>query len=121
MGAPQIIYIRTDANADIASGHMMRCITIARQIEALGHKVCFLVSDRESLSFLSAQAPDLSVIQLQNAKYNDLESELEKLSELLKTNPGTLLIDSYFVTEHYLSQLQTITKTAYMDDLCSFA
>lgn len=121
MGASQIIYIRTDGNADIAGGHIMRCITIARQIEALGHKVCFLVSDKDSLSLLSAQAADLSVIQLQNAKYNDLESELEELSELLKNKPGTLLIDSYFVTERYLSQLQTVTKTAYMDDLCAFA
>lgn len=121
MGASQIIYIRTDGNADIAGGHIARCVTIARQIEHFGHKVCFLVSDKDSLSLLSAQAPDLSVIQLQNAKYNDLDPELEELSALLEKNPGTILIDSYFVTKNYLSHLQTMTKTAYLDDLCAFA
>ena len=32
MGASQIVYIRTDGNADIAAGHIMRCLTIAEKI-----------------------------------------------------------------------------------------
>ena len=43
-----MIGIRTDANSIIATGHMMRCITIAKEIVARGQAVTFFVADTES-------------------------------------------------------------------------
>ncbi len=139
MGASQVIYIRTDGNKDIAAGHIMRCLTIAHEIITMGHPVCFLVSDEESLSILRNQEPSVVILSevqafeehkyentihaftLPNADYKNLEQELPTLLSLMKTHPGTLFIDSYFVTDYYLKELQTVTKTAYMDDIRAFA
>lgn len=134
MGSVQLIYIRADGNKDIAAGHLMRCLTIAREILQKGHRVCFLVSDENSVSILSENEPDIvpvtdskpflndriCVLRLQTANYRNPEQELPELTTLLQTHPGTILIDSYFVTEAYLGQLRSITKTAYIDDIRAF-
>ena len=38
-----MIYIRTDANDTIATGHVMRCLTVAEQLKVAGEDVCFIV------------------------------------------------------------------------------
>lgn len=138
MGASQIVYIRTDGNADIAAGHIMRCLTIAEEIIKKNHPVCFLTADKESHSILVTHRPDIiSVsyidellktetktnifsIQLKQAHYQNMEPELPELKSLLAKKPGPVLIDSYFVTEHYLNELHEVTATAYIDDIYSF-
>ena len=123
MGASQVIYIRTDGNKDIAAGHIMRCLTIAHEIITMGHPVCFLVSDAESLSIFCKQESSVVVIpnmqagteflttnaiyayELPHADYRNLEQELPELLSLLQKHPGTLLIDSYYVTDNYLKTL----------------
>ena len=40
-----MIYIRTDANETIATGHMMRCISIAKQLMFHNIEATFLLSD----------------------------------------------------------------------------
>lgn len=39
----QVIGIRADANGEVGMGHIMRCITIAKQIKELGHETVFLL------------------------------------------------------------------------------
>lgn len=46
------IYFRTDGNSEIATGHLMRCLAIARACARMGAAVAFIVSDEESLSLL---------------------------------------------------------------------
>jgi len=139
MGASQIICIRTDGNKDMAAGHIMRCLTIAREIIVMGHPVCFFVSDEESLSILRKQEPSIVILSdmqaleekifentmhvftLPNADYRNLEQELPELLPLLQKYPVPLLIDSYFVTDNYLIALQSVTKTAYIDDIRAFS
>ncbi len=33
MGADSVIYIRTDGNTEIATGHLVRCLSIARALK----------------------------------------------------------------------------------------
>ena len=47
-----MVFIRADANDYIATGHIMRCRTIAYRLAELGEKVEFLVSDEESTKLL---------------------------------------------------------------------
>lgn len=52
------IYFRTDGNSNIATGHLMRCLTIARACIQTGQskgqdvQISFLVSDHQSRSLL---------------------------------------------------------------------
>lgn len=44
-----MIYFRTDANEKIATGHVMRCMTIAFQLQKMGEKIKFLFRDQSSV------------------------------------------------------------------------
>ncbi len=130
MGTDRLIYIRTDANSTIATGHMMRCLSVANACLQKGMQVCFVVSDKESKSVFDSLVkdavspevfPSLSVQILQTGVYDDLEKELPELTDILvTTKAGILLLDSYFVTPAYLEVLGQVTKIAYIDDLRSF-
>ena len=61
MGTDSVIYIRTDGNSKIATGHFVRCLCIAEALETLGKQVCFLVSDTDSADLL--QDLSLSIFQ----------------------------------------------------------
>ncbi len=119
------VYFRTDGNEQIATGHIMRCLSIARACRSLFMEVSFLVSDEKSVSLLEerfASPSEFSIICL-HSNYQALESELPSLRPLLKDMPQNafwLFIDSYFVTETYLSELQKICHVAYLDDLLAF-
>ena len=130
MGIDSVIYIRTDGNSKIATGHLVRCLCIAQALEAIGSKVCFLVSDTDSQTLLHDLAA--SIFQeytfsfdtrvLKTAVYDSLESELPELESVLASasRKPTILIDSYYVTPIYLNTLRKFAQVAYMDDLRSF-
>lgn len=110
----RIVYIRTDGNSHIASGHLVRCISVALACHSLGMDVCFLVSDRESFlllqELLDAQAdfgshPDIclntnrdaarnalslsgniTALCLKTAQYDNLEKELPEVISLLTSS-----------------------------------
>ncbi len=115
-----MIGIRADANKIIASGHVMRCITIAREILVLGEQVTFFVADEESKTLIDSYCEGikgLGVVVLGTC-YNDMEGELLALSkELNERDIRVLLVDSYFVTPGYFEEISKICPVAYMDDL----
>lgn len=59
MESHPLVYIRTDGNETIATGHLMRCLSIARALKKRGAAVAFLVSDDTSASILQKMySPD---------------------------------------------------------------
>ena len=133
MGCNRLVIIRTDANSNISSGHLMRCLSIADACQRLGMKVYFLVSDNESDTFVNSMLGNLQTVCshliLPNADYGDLEQELSILPHTLKKmiaqegcsyDTTVFLLDSYFVTSKYLESLKGNIKTAYIDDLQLF-
>lgn len=124
MGVNRLVFFRADGNAQIASGHLMRCMSIANACRELGMEVCFLVSDGESESLVRKKLNvDFPVIRLESAVYNQLDKELPELIIMLekakKQNP-IYFLDSYFVTENYLTQIRAYAKLVYLDDLKLF-
>lgn len=125
MGTHRIIYIRTDGNHKIASGHLMRCLSIASACKSLGMEVCFLVCEKESYSLLkelSSSDDCFQIIPLKTAVYDQPERELSEISTLLLSHheKPIYLLDSYYVTSFYLSELKPLAKLAYLDDLQLF-
>lgn len=124
MGTDRLVFIRTDANTQIASGHLMRCISIANACRKCGMEVRFLVSDEESVFlFHEKLSADFSITRLKSASYDHLEQELPELLALLadqKFQNRIFLLDSYYVTETYLTSVRTLAKTVYIDDLMLF-
>ncbi|MBQ6806789.1 MAG: UDP-2,4-diacetamido-2,4,6-trideoxy-beta-L-altropyranose hydrolase [Lachnospiraceae bacterium] len=117
------IYFRTDGNEEIATGHIMRCLSIARACTALHAEVCFLMSDETSKTILEERflIPNEFNVRCLNSDYQSPETELPALRKLLTEEKGNwLFIDSYFVTEHYLSELKRLCQIAYLDDILAF-
>lgn len=119
------VYFRTDGNEKIATGHIMRCLSIARACRSLSMDIYFLVSDEKSISLLEERFvfPDEFSIICLHGDYQNLENELPALRSILKNVPRNsfwLFIDSYFVTETYLSELRELCQVAYLDDLLAF-
>lgn len=118
-----MILFRCDGNSHIATGHLMRCLSIAR---ALKKKCIFLLSDMESKSVLCSffsKSNEYPVQILHTANYRDLSVELSELKEVLafyseqEKELPTLFVDSYFVTNHYFLSLKNTAKLVYLDDL----
>lgn len=105
-------------NNFIATGHMMRCLSIADAIRDKGEEVCFITADDNGAKLLAERGYDNIVL---GSKWDDLESELGKLVDIIgKYNVKSLLIDHYYVTGKYLSGLKKYTKIIYIDDLMKF-
>lgn len=110
-----MFYIRADGNTKIGAGHIMRCISIAEALKSRGKVTIFITADEESAKLISSKGFGTLTLK---TRYDDMDSELEKLLPILTENQiDSLLIDSYSVTDHYLKKISEKTKTIYMDDL----
>ena len=113
-----MIYIRTDGNGEIGTGHIMRCLSIAQEYRRQGGEAIFLIADDRAGDLIKKKG--FSYICL-NSVWNDLEQELNIMVSIIEEKRiSLLLIDSYFATEEYLSMLRKHTKIAYVDDLDQF-
>lgn len=114
----QTLYIRVDMNQTIATGHVMRCLSIAEAARDEGIDAVFILADEQAEDLIQSKGFQTFVL---NSTWNDLEKELPDLLDLIeKENIETLMVDSYYVTEHYLEALNHATSVAYIDDLNSF-
>lgn len=113
-----MIYIRADANSFIASGHVMRCISIAKELEKQNKQVMFLTADQDGSMLIEEKG---FTSQCLFSDYCQLEKELPKLCSILKTEQAEgIIVDSYFVTKTYLNQLKQLTNVIYIDDKNAF-
>lgn len=113
-----MIGIRVDGNSEIATGHFMRCLSIASGIKNMGLECLFITADEKGRFFLSSYG--FKVICL-NSQWDKLDQEIDYMIEVIKQyGIDKLIVDSYYVTLHYLRVLEIYTKVIYMDDLNLF-
>lgn len=113
-----MIAIRVDGNPQIATGHVMRGLSIANGLKKAGHHPLFIVADDISENLLSQSG--FQTVNL-HSEWNNLESEISKISGIIQQNNITkLIIDTYSVTEKYLFELNKICKVIYIDDQNAF-
>ena len=94
-------------------------MSIAREVMKLGQEVMFLVADKQAREILECNGYPWICL---NSKWDAMDFELERLILLIQEyHIERLLIDSYFVTEHYLLELRKHTTVVYLDDLAAFS
>ena len=109
-----VIGIRADVNETVATGHIMRCVTIAEQIKKLGGQVLFITADGQAEDMLSQAGMEHVCLHTQ---WNRMEEELPVLREVLElAGISKLLVDSYQATSAYFEELRPLVKLACIDD-----
>ena len=113
-----MLYIRVDMNRTIATGHVMRCLSIADAARAMGEETVFITADEIPVELLKSRGYETMVL---HTDWTRMMDELPVLTELIeKQGIRSILVDSYQVTEDYLRELGQKTRVCYMDDLNSF-
>jgi len=117
-----MIIFRTDANPHIATGHLMRCLTIAHACQSIGLPPCFVLADTVSLEMYEKLCTEQTYpVEILNSRYDTPDTELPAFMELIaRKKAGSVLVDSYFVSAAYLAALKAHTRVIYMDDLNTF-
>lgn len=112
------LYIRADMNTEIASGHIMRCLSVADAASTIGISAVFILADNNAKEYVENFGYETIVL---DTDWRNLESELPMMHELIKKRGiRHLLIDSYKVTQNYLNSLNLATEVTYLDDLNAF-
>ena len=125
------VWIKANGNGIIATGHIRRCMTIAKELADLGAEPEFILSDEDSADLLKTLSDEDGVFynaRILHSVFSDPLTDFPALSEILRDEkPDFFLIDSYFMTEEYFNLLSSAvkenspgTKTGYIDDLCKF-
>lgn len=109
-----VVGIRVDVNETVATGHIMRCITIAEQIKKLGGQVLFITADGQAEELLTRAGMEHVCTQ---TRWDHMEEEMPVLREILKlAGIKTLLVDSYQATPAYFEELCPFVKLVCIDD-----
>lgn len=129
MPCKKTVYIRTDGNQTIGTGHVMRCLSIAQQIKELGVKTVFITSDDAVSEFITGKGFENICL---NTQWNKLENEIEIMKDIineahLRCDLSAMVVDSYYITDRYLRELKchmnswedTKGRLFYIDDLNS--
>lgn len=113
-----MIGIRVDVNQIIATGHIKRDIEVAVCLRQMGEECLFLSADETCLPYLAPYGFKSVIL---NSRWDDMESELERIQEVIKTYKiESLLVDSYMVTENYMKKLSQMTCVTYFDEMGKF-
>ncbi|MCI9633013.1 MAG: UDP-2,4-diacetamido-2,4,6-trideoxy-beta-L-altropyranose hydrolase [Ruminococcus sp.] len=108
------IGIRVDSNTAIAMGHLMRCMAVAEALREKEVKPIFISADKFSEGFILKRGYEFISLE---SDWSCLELEIEKMQQVIKEySIKVLLVDSYYITERYLSKLHEYTKIVYIDD-----
>lgn len=113
-----MIGIRVDINETIATGHFMRCLSIAQGIRNAKDDVLFISADERAK--VLAQRYHFQAVQL-GTKWDEPDSEVDELKAIINEyRIDKLLVDSYYVTERYLQKLFECVELVYIDDINRF-
>lgn len=134
-GNKRQFYFRADGNEKIGTGHLMRCLTIADALaQVLGESggITFLTADEQSADLLRSRIQNsekgkagqaYQVISL-GTDYRKMEEELVSLERFFGVNREEVsqarrcfVVDSYQVTDAYLTALGTLGEVWLLDDM----
>lgn len=108
------IGFRVDANEHIATGHLMRCIAIAKECENLGMECKFYLAEDKMTDKLQENHLPYDIL---HTSWNQLKQEIPAMKALIKREQlQWLIVDSYQADANYLTSLNEACKVMYIDD-----
>lgn len=111
-----MIVFRLDANEKIATGHMYRCISIAKECIKRGEECIFLVAKGGFTEPLEKAGMTFEELDLNPENWDEgIEVLIEKLREV---KASLLVVDSYKVTANFFEKVSREINVFYLDDLC---
>lgn len=126
------IIIRTDASIEIGTGHVMRCLTLAKQLKRHGADVTFICRDFKgnSISYLRNQGVSVCTLprivtnqsDIYWTKMNwklDVEETIEIIKEL-NADVDLVIVDHYGLDSRWERNVRNVTqKIMVIDDLAN--
>lgn len=107
-----MVFFRADSNKQIASGHIMRCISIAQAFKDAGEDVTFLIADENPFQMLERAG---MIYYTLHSDWNQLMGEVDIMKSLLKNYDNPLLIiDTYQVSIDYVEALLPYARICYL-------
>ncbi|WP_026657407.1 PseG/SpsG family protein [Butyrivibrio sp. AC2005] len=109
------IAIRVDANEIVATGHIMRCRTIAGSLQQMGCSVVFVSADNNIEPYIQDEFENYVL----ETNWRKMDEEIIALLDFLHEEGITrILVDSYYATPEYIRMLETNgIRTMYVDDM----
>ena len=110
-----MIGFRVDANEVIATGHLMRCISIALECKKRGQQCIFFMAEDKETEQLRKAGFQYYIL---NSDWKNLDNEISEFQKILENYKlNCLVVDSYQATAGYLAALEEIQPVCYIDDL----
>lgn len=109
-----MIIFRVDANEQIATGHLMRCLAIAAECRRRGKTCLFLLAEEKQTQRITERGFSYQIL---HSAWDCLEQEIELIQEFLHHHPCEwLVVDTYQATPRYLQRLNEVCPVLYLDD-----
>jgi UDP-2,4-diacetamido-2,4,6-trideoxy-beta-L-altropyranose hydrolase len=110
------IAILADGNIQIGFGHIMRCMSLARELIDLKKEVIFLSSYIEGIEKLKDNNYNVLVIKDINNQFNNTKKDLKQ--KLIENKIEILILDKYNIKyDEFLYLKGIVKKVCYIDDL----
>ncbi len=132
-----MLIVRADGNAKIGAGHLMRCLTIGEAVrmytsrtyasgtgakavsevasEAVSEDgILFLCADEDSAALVERHGFRTGVL---HTDYRRPETELAGWEPWINGSRNIILVDSYYVTDDYLTAISRYGRVWLMDDM----
>lgn len=110
-----MIVFRADGNAEIGSGHIMRCLSLAKELRKQGADCVFITADGSMQNTIATAG--FAHISLETS-WNNMDAELPVLLPFVqRKKPSCVIADSYFVTENWMQEVRKISRIVYVDDM----
>lgn len=129
------IVFRVDASKQIGTGHVMRCLTLAGELESLGHQIAFISRELEGhmCNFIKSQGYTVYVLPKMDAVRNNCnvahaqwlqtswEIDAQQTIDVIKSNlhkVDWIIVDHYALDTKWERKLKEFTQYIFViDDL----
>lgn len=104
-----MILFRVDSSFTLGTGHVLRCLHLAKLLKSLGHSIEFLCKD--------LPGNIMSQISSQGFPVHPLPEKSDGLRTITDLKPAWIIIDHYEIGKAWQEQLPASTRIFVIDDL----